>query len=911
MTINNYNNSLMTKQTQILIKNILFFIFSISASMSMKAQMKLIPTPQFIEIKNSEFPITNDTKIVRHQVDSFYANQVESTIARELNLQLKEYKKSKSNVIEFIKLTASNDLQAFLVKNKLNEDYKLGEEGYILNISPKSIQIIAPTDAGIFYGIQTLNQIIKANCNENRIPCLVIYDKPDMLVRAWQDDISRGPIPTMEILKKQIREMASYKLNHFSLYIEHVFQLEKHPEIAPKDGITKAQIAELSAYAKKYHVNLIGSYQSFGHMEKTLSIPKFQHLAESDHIISPALDESYEFLDDVYSEIVPVFDGDYFNINCDETHGLGEGNSKVMMDTMGIEGIYVYHINKLDKILKKYDKKIVMWGDIIGSYPDAVKELPKDMTVVVWGYHDSESFDYAITPISNSGLNFWVAPGVNCWSNVFPNFEVAKINIYNMIRDGIKYKATGVLNTTWDDDGLNFFNNNWHGLIWGAENSWKTPSFSSTIEQSKLELQERYHTFNAAYDPLFFGLKDATLTSDMISFSNLHQSGVRDLLQNTRFFEPIFPIHLEYISEGKRMENINALKHLDSLRQRIEIASKKVTDNSLTLDYLKFAMSQVQFTLNKNIFRINLYDFINGQNQITEVAIKNQNSELINQLNQLKTDYAILWNKENRPYWLEKNMLKFDGLLTDLTNLEGYCIITPSDKLTDNGREISIKSLFNDLPLRYTINTDSIDVSATLYTKPFYVTQDVDIKAQAIADGKRYQPTETRLIYHKAIGKLFKLNSNYSTYHPSYEAGGKNALLDGRIGNSDHLTSGFWQGFMGQDIDVEIDLQTVQPIKSFDMGFFQNTSLWVIFPKSIDILVKNNPNDDYQLIKTITNTISPKESGSLKHNFSITFDNTKARFVKVTAHYYGKLPEWHPAGPSYESMLFADEIILK
>jgi hexosaminidase len=133
---------------------------------------------------------------------------------------------------------------------------------------------------------------------------MVIYDKPDFPIRGWQDDISRGPIPTMDMLKEQIRLMSAYKLNYFTLYTEHTFKLDKHPGIAPADGITKQELRELTDYARKHHVTLIGNYQSFGHMEETLSHPDYKHLAENDHIISPALEESYDFLRDVYSEIV-------------------------------------------------------------------------------------------------------------------------------------------------------------------------------------------------------------------------------------------------------------------------------------------------------------------------------------------------------------------------------------------------------------------------------------------------------------------------------------------------------------------------------------------------------------------------------------------------------------------------------
>jgi hypothetical protein len=890
-------------------KLIIFIFLSISVCLSVDAQINLIPVPKQLILKKSDYKIEKNTKLVSNNLDSFYVNQLSNCIKQELNIDLKLKKKAKENYIEFIKAGSLEEYEIIMKANGLNLDFKTDKEGYIIDIKPQTIKIISQSDAGIFYGIQTLKQIIIANRKGANIPCLLIYDYPDIPVRAWQDDISRGPIPTMAMMKEQIEKMSSYKLNYFSLYIEHVFKLEKHPGIAPQDGITQAQIEELSAFAKKHHVTLIGSYQSFGHMEETLSHPDYQYLAENNHIISPALKESYEFLNDVYQEIVPVFDGEYFNINCDETFGLGEGKSKVMVDSMGIDGVYLYHINKLNAMLKQFDKKILMWGDIISSYPNIIEKLPDNITVMAWGYHAADNFEYAITPISETGLNFWVAPGVNCWSNIFPNYRETEINVYNFIRDGYRHNATGVLNTSWDDDGLNFFQNNWHGFIWGAENCWNAPHYNKSVELSNKERTAKYNTFNESFDAIFYGLKNDSLIPEIIKFSRLHQSGVKDILKNSRFFEPIFPIHLQYVKQKENNEYL--LNQLDSLNRRIESVSLKVTDNKITIDYLKFAISQVEFTLLKNIFRIELYHFIRNEEDISVSEIKISIDELIEKAKLLKTEYTLLWNQENRGYWLDKNKQKFDALIENLSNLEGHCIITPSVGLSEKGRKISMKSLFGDLPIYYSTVEDTPESSYLKYTEPLFFDADVYLKARAINKEKTYNISECKLIYHKGIGKLHKLNSRCSAYHPSYDGGGNNALLDGKLGIANNLRSGKWQGYSGQNIDIEIDLDSIQTLNYFSMGFYQNTETWVIFPKKIDIYVKNNFNDEYQLIKEIINTIPPEATGSLKHSYETKFENLKTRYIKIVAHYYGKLPEWHRAGSKYESMIFSDEIILK
>jgi hypothetical protein len=102
---------------------------------------------------------------------------------------------------------------------------------------------------------------------------MYIVDYPKLKYRGWMDDISRGPIPNMEFLKRAIATLAEYKFNFFNLYTEHVFKLDQYPDIAPTDGLTAAEVKELEDYAKIFHIGLIGNQQCFAHAEETFKIP--------------------------------------------------------------------------------------------------------------------------------------------------------------------------------------------------------------------------------------------------------------------------------------------------------------------------------------------------------------------------------------------------------------------------------------------------------------------------------------------------------------------------------------------------------------------------------------------------------------------------------------------------------------
>ena len=883
---------------------ILALMFPIVPGQSAATDLNLIPAPKQIDLKPGNFEFAADLRIMVKQQNNIGLEDFSALLKTELGI--------------IVKLNGQATGKTIRVEKRKDMELR-SEEGYVLDVMPEGITVTATTEAGIFYGIQTLSQLITANRTGRLIPCLTIIDFPDIPVRGWQDDISRGPIPTLDFLKKEVRTLAAFKLNAMTLYTEHVFKLKKHPTLAPDDGVTEEQIAELSEYAAGYHVQVIGNFQSFGHMEKILSKPGYQHLAESGHILTPTKEESYQFMKEVYSEVVPAYSSPYFNINCDETFGLGEGLSKKMADSIGIEGIYGYHINRLNDLLKPYNKRILMWGDIAAN-PRIVALLPKDITVISWGYHDAASFDYAIKPFSDQGLNFWVAPGVSCWGNVFPNLQVASVNIRNYIRDGYRLGATGVLNTCWTDDGLNFFENNWYGLVWGAEKCWNvaisdtalTPSLSSPRKRGLLDAVRHSATgdFDTEFDRIFFGTTTVSVTSWMHSFSSLHQGKVRDIARNGRIFEPVLPFYPEYVEDTQIDLNSDVLKKLDSLEALLPALKKEAVRNGVTLEYLGFALEEVRFSAIKNIFRTELFRHLKGlSSAVPDGHLKSRIDWLVRRSEQLKSRYVAFWKLSNRDWWLDRNMEKFDQLTRDLRDVRGLTILEITDTLALSGREVRMRSMLDDLPVYFTLGGSPPTINSAKYTGPVYLKGDATIRARVIAEGKEFPEASDSLIMHKAIGKLNKLNGSWSPYHSAYDAGGKYGLIDGRTGSVKDIRSGRWQGYSGQDISIEIDFGRIDTLHSLSMGFYQNTFSWVILPKQLDIWYSND-GLNYQKYITLTHDIPVDCPEAVTYRFETDLKKLKTRYLKVVGAYSGPLPEFH-ASRGQASMMFADEVIVK
>jgi hypothetical protein len=870
--------------------------------------LNIIPTPQIILIEEGSFTFSPGIAIklidAKSADDRFSAEQLSSNIKEELKYNVVITERTGKILLGCPGKNKSFD--DFLKKEKIALPAEAGPEGYVLKILPSKIVVLANSSAGVFYGVQTLKQIIRSNRNGNSIPCLTIYDWPALKLRGWMDDISRGPIPTMEFLKNEIRTMSEYKQNYFTLYTEHVFKLKKYPDIAPYDGISAEEIAELTEYAAKYHIELVGNQQSFGHFEHILDIPFYDRMKETSDVLNPATEDTYKYLGDVYSEIAPAYKSKLFNINCDETYGLGKGGSKKLVDSIGMDGLYAYHINRIDKLLKKYDKRIMMWGDIAVDNKGIIDKLPKDLIILSWGYHAADSFDKAILPFKNSGFEFMVAPGVSCWSQVWPYMTNASINISNYVRDGYKLGAMGMMNTAWDDDGENLFNYNWYGLIWGAECSWKPASAKSGAEAVN-ERDEKLNKFNSAFDKLFFGCKNGSVVNTLLGFDEIRKLPVKYIVDDAAVWESMLNLYPDNLTDEAIANNKKALEMSKKLAAGIELLRNDVTRNSYLLDHAAFAAKRVVFTAEKNLIRVGISNYMRNRSAEEGKELKYALGKLNDELFTLKTEYVRLWNEENRGWWLNKVLDKYNRLGEQILNLDKNVFVNLVTQ-ADNKKVIELSTLYNDKDIYFSLNGETPTLRSDKFTHPVEITGSSLLRARVIENNEKFNITEKCFFHHKALGKLYKLNSAYSKYNPAYSGGGDNALVDGITG-SDRFDDGHWQGYQGEDLNIVLDLGSKTEMRKFNISCLQNSYSWILMPSKVE-LYSSDDGINFVLIKEIENSVDPKKEGAIIANFKAEFNNTSVRYLKVVGKNPGVLPAWHHAAGN-PSFIFADEIVVE
>ena len=529
-----------------------------------------------------------------------------------------------------------------------------GAEDYALGITPDAITVESKATQGLLYGAQTLCQLIRANRSDSSIPCLTIQDYPSLRWRCFQDDLTRGPSSKLETLKSEATLGACFKLNLFTYYMEYQFAFKKHPLIGPKDGsLEPDDLKALVQYAKPLGIDILGNQQSFGHFGRILQHPQYAALRENADVLTPVKEETYQLLDDLYSEICPLVPFPFFNVCCDETWGLGTGPSKELAQKIGVGAIYARHLVRIHDLLKsKYNKRMMMWGDIILQHPKNLADIPKDTIMLTWGYDPRDSFEDQIVPFAKSGYEFFICPGVSNWSRILPDFAVANKNIRNFVRDGIKHGAMGMLNTSWEDDGESLKGIIWYGHAWAAECAWNG---------SRTELSD----FNRRIGAVLFGETGDHFGQAITLLSKTHSLPAMKGMNNSRFWDK------DFVPSGDtKLIDASANQLLGLVRPAIEHLQACRNDASLNqhlLDcYLQGArrMELIGQRMLDGLAVANAYREAQQSPQDKALALLDKAIALVKKNRDaheaLGKQFSDLWLKESKPYALDWTMRRYE-----------------------------------------------------------------------------------------------------------------------------------------------------------------------------------------------------------------------------------------------------------
>jgi hexosaminidase len=368
---------------------------------------------------------------------------------------------------------------------RIDNQREIQPQGYALRISPEGITVDASAEAGLFYAICTLTQLLEQY--GRRLPALDIGDWPDFAARGVMLDVSRDKVPTMETLLALVDRLATWKINQLQLYTEHTFAYRRHPEVwANASPFTGEEILQLDAFCRERYIELVPNQNSFGHMHRWLIHPRYAGLAElhgefttpwgpmeGPFSLAPGDPGSIELVRSLYDELLPHFSSKLFNVGCDETLDVGQGRSRQEVADRTAGRIYLDFLLKIHQEVARRDRTMQFWGDIIMYQPELIPELPKDCIALEWGYEADHPFASHCPRFAASGIPFYVCPGTSSWCSIAGRTDNALGNLQSAAENGLAYGAVGYLITDWGDRGhWQFQPVSYLGFAAGAAYSW-------------------------------------------------------------------------------------------------------------------------------------------------------------------------------------------------------------------------------------------------------------------------------------------------------------------------------------------------------------------------------------------------------------------------------------------------------
>ncbi|PXX28258.1 family 20 glycosylhydrolase [Arenibacter sp. ARW7G5Y1] len=335
----------------------------------------LIPRPLKITPTNSAFGLDKNTIIYTSQNAAGFP---------EVGKFLSEKIKWQTDLDLAVNSTTKATTQRIIFINQSDSTEFSSKEGYDLYISQDSIILNAKTAEGAFRGIQTLRQIIPEVSNdtlsENKmwlIPTGKIIDYPNFEYRGSMLDVARHFF-SIDDVKKYIDVLAYYKINTLHLHLADDqgwrIEIKSWPKLTEIGGssevgggpggfYTQEEYKDLVAYAAKHFITIVPEIDMPGHTNAaSVAYPILNGNGKTPKIYTGTevgfstfdtrKDTVYSFIDDVVREISAITPGPYFHAGGDESHVTKKKD-------------FIYFVSKVDKIVKKYGKRMIGWDEIV------------------------------------------------------------------------------------------------------------------------------------------------------------------------------------------------------------------------------------------------------------------------------------------------------------------------------------------------------------------------------------------------------------------------------------------------------------------------------------------------------------------------------------------------------------------
>ena len=347
-------------------------------------------------------------------------------------------------------------------------------ESYKISITPNRLMITASSSAGLFYGVQTIRQMIEGNGDKAFLPEAEIEDWPSIAFRGFMMDMSHTQFPRIDEIKRQIDFLSRWKANQYFFYSEASIELEGYPLLMADARFTKEQIKEVIEYARVRHIDVIPNMELYGHLHDLFRLETYSDLSVIPHggEFKPKDPRVKPMLEDWISQVSSLFPSPFLHIGFDETWLL-EIEAKKM--NKAPEELYLEMLKQTTDIVEKNGKIALFGADMLQKFPAIIPRVSQKLIAVPWHYFPlaNTEYDKLLMPFSKARVPIIVQGAIINWNWLVPEFGISLRNTDLLIAAAKKFNAIGYITSGWTDDTQTLIRLGFPDIAYGTASSWQ------------------------------------------------------------------------------------------------------------------------------------------------------------------------------------------------------------------------------------------------------------------------------------------------------------------------------------------------------------------------------------------------------------------------------------------------------
>jgi len=537
-------------------------------------------------------------------------------------------------------------------------------EAYWLKVKPEGVEIRGISSAGLFYGVQTVCQLVEGSAVDAALPEVEIHDWPSLAYRGVMMDLSHGALHTERELKRQIDFLARWKINQYYFYSEASIELEGYTLLNPEGRYTKDQVRRIVAYGRERHLDVIPCLELYGHLHDLFRVERYADLAAVPHgsEFNPLKPQVKDLLANWSAQMADLFPSPYFHVGMDETWEL-ERFAKAEAEGRSPASLYLQHFKTVAEIAKSHNKRVMVWGDIFTKYPEMIPQLPRDTIILAWDYGPTEDYKQFLAPFAGTRQPVFIATGTTNWNQIVPAFQVEFDNVDNFLATGRQYGVLGMMNTVWTDDAQSLTRMTFPSMAYGAVASWQAAPADHTQFFSDYARVTYSAAVAAEVGPALQKLARAEESlRKAVGLETMH-----------RFWDdPLAPANLK--KSAAHREDLRQARHLAEDAQEQLTRAISSGGDAATLSCFVLGARMIDYLGMKNLYALEMVDFWRqlgphpkghdvGFLLFAEINAQNHSriGDLMDAITELQQPYRAAWMEAYTAYRLNTALGKWDA----------------------------------------------------------------------------------------------------------------------------------------------------------------------------------------------------------------------------------------------------------